>query len=83
MNVTRLPTAATSPVQQPPAHQRRPRLMCEAAGFLRAVRAAMIARPDIPRRAFIAAASAPTTRHSINALDIIRIACARPEENAA
>ncbi len=83
MNVIRLPTAARAPVRNPPACDTAPRLMCEAAGFLRAVRAAMIARPDIPRRAFIAAARVRTTRPSVNALDIIRVACARPEENAA
>lgn len=83
MNVIRLPTAASAPVRNPPAYDTAPRRMCEAAGFLRAVRAAMIARPDIPRSAIIATANAHAPGAFVNALDIIRAAHAAHEVNAA
>ncbi len=71
MNVTRLPTAATSPVQQPPAHQQRPRLMCEAHGYLDAVRVALRVRPDIPRSVILATANDTALTSHVSAFDII------------
>ena len=55
----------------------RPRVLGETPGYLPALRVALEARPDIPRRAMLATARAPLPPRSVvSAVDIIRAALA-------
>lgn len=79
----RLPTAAREPVRNPPIYSSAPRLMCEASGFLRAMSAAMHARPDLPRWAFVATAHVETSQRGVDGLDIIEHAARLASGRAA
>ena len=64
-SVLAFPARAPAPVAPfviPPAPKRRPPPpMFELPGFVRALRAAMEAHPDVPRAVWIAAARSPST----------------------
>lgn len=57
-----------------------PRTLGEAPGFLPALRAALDARPDIPRRCLLATAyDTCPARSVVSAVDLIRAALSRAE----
>lgn len=71
MKVIRLPTAAREPVRNPAVYDTAPRRMCEARGYLDAVRVALRVRPDIPRSVILATANDTALTSHVSAFDII------------
>ena len=70
MSVIRLPTAASEPVRNPAVYDTAPRCMCEARGYLAAVRGALRMRPDL-RCAIVAGANAPAPAASVDPWDVL------------
>lgn len=73
MKVIRLPTAAREPVRNPAVYDTAPRRMCEARGYLAAVREALLWCPKL-RRAIIATANTPASGAVVDALAVIQAA---------